>query len=73
MPWVKFDNGTLQARAPGQLFLQPDSRKWRQPDVHRDDGRVQWGFTGQRHDLTPRRLSLVHRAAGQDGRGVRLA
>ena len=21
MPWVKFDNGTLQARAPGQLFL----------------------------------------------------
>lgn len=60
MPEVKFDNGRLYARSPGDLVVQL-APKWRK-DILAPPGQVGFQFTLQRHDATPRRLSKVHRA-----------
>lgn len=61
-PIFKFDNGVLSCDASGALSLQLDSRKWHDEDVPAPPGRHGWSFTAQRHDLSPKRLALVHRA-----------
>jgi hypothetical protein len=62
VPVFKFDNGSLSGGKPGELFLDLDSQKWSKPAVPAGDGRVQWGFTAKRHDMTAKRVAKVHRA-----------
>lgn len=73
LPSVRFDNGTLEATSPGDVLLTLDSGRWRK-DLPAPPGRRAFSFTAKRHDITPKRQSLVHRAlVKQAGAGVRLA
>jgi hypothetical protein len=62
MPAFKFDNGRLSCRTPGELFLELDSGKWHEDGKPASPGRSAWSFTAKRHDMTPKRLSKLHRA-----------
>jgi hypothetical protein len=62
MPSFRFDNGLLECREPGDIFLKLDSQKWHQEGLPAPPGKVAWSFTAQRHDMTARRLAKVHRA-----------
>lgn len=61
LPSVRFDNGTLEATSADHILLTLDSEKWRK-DLPAAPGRKAFSFTAQRHDITPKRLSRVHRA-----------
>jgi hypothetical protein len=61
-PSFKFDNGSLHSDKPRNLKLSLDSKRWYREGLPAPPGRKAWSFTGKRHDATPKRLSLVHRA-----------
>lgn len=61
LPAFNFDNGALRCVAPGELSLDLASAKWHK-DKPAPPGHVGWSFTAKRRDMTPKRLSLVHRA-----------
>jgi hypothetical protein len=61
-PTFKFDNGALASDSPGNVQLQLDSAKWKTDGLPAPPGRRSWSFTGQRHDMTRKRLAMLHRA-----------
>jgi hypothetical protein len=61
LPSVAFDNGRLEATDPDNLSLSLSGSKWHQ-ETAAPPGRKGFSFTAKRNDLTPERLSLVHRA-----------
>jgi hypothetical protein len=62
MPSFRFDNGQLECMSPGEIALRLDSGKWHKDGLPAPPGQVGWSFTAQRHDMTPKRISRVHRA-----------
>jgi hypothetical protein len=62
MPSFKFDNGSLHCERPGELSLNLDSGRWHRDGLPAPPGHVGWSFTSKRQDMTPKRLSKVHRA-----------
>jgi hypothetical protein len=69
---IQVRNGTIASDRPGAVQLQLDSAKWKADGLPAPPGRQSWSFTGQRHDMTPKRLAMLHRA-DQDRSGVRMA
>ena len=61
LPSVHFDNGSVITRAPGDVVIQLDSRRWDKSTTIRDDGQVQGGFRGQKA-FPPSQVAMVHRA-----------
>ena len=60
LPSVRFDNGSIEATGPSDVSLWLSSAKW-QRDLPAPPGYKSFSFTAKRHDLTPERLSKVHR------------
>jgi hypothetical protein len=61
LPSMGFDNGRIEARSSDEISLWLSGEKW-----HREHpappGYKSFSFTAKRRDLTPERLSRVHRA-----------
>lgn len=61
LPWMNFDNGSLECQNESELALALDSRRWT-ASKPAPPGRKAFSFTAQRHDATPKKLALVQRA-----------
>lgn len=63
LPAFKFDNGTMETRAPGHVHLLLDSARDQPPRPPAPPGRTSFSFSARRmKDTTPRRLRDVQRA-----------